>query len=90
MKQLSKLQEELQELNDAVARYPASLLLSEGCMSLWYDSFVDELADVQVMLNQFKPIFNGAVGARMDYKIKRQLSRIKKEKEREKGAGNED
>ena len=46
------------------------------------DSVVDELADVSVMVEQLKLIFFCAdqVEERIDFKIKRQLERIEKEK----------
>ena len=44
-------------------------------------SIIDEIADVEVMINQLKIIFDcfGEVEERIDFKINRQLERMKKE-----------
>ena len=45
------------------------------------ENIIDEIADVEVMLNQLKIIYNcfGEVEERIDFKIKRQLERIMNE-----------
>ena len=44
------------------------------------EALIDEIADVEVMINQLKIIFYcfGEVEERIDYKINRQLERMKK------------
>lgn len=46
------------------------------------EDIVDEIADVEIMMNQLKIIFDcfGEVEDRIDFKIKRQLERIANEK----------
>jgi hypothetical protein len=45
------------------------------------ENIVDEIADVEVMINQLKIIFDcfGEVEERIEYKINRQLERMKSE-----------
>jgi len=80
--QLRKLIEELGELRREAKNYTAIPQLCQ--QDMWYENFADELADVQIMVNQFKTVFGSVVDARIEYKIKRQLKRIKKEKKEQK------
>lgn len=70
--QLGKAEEELDELIEQV------VLAKENMASL--EEIIDEIADVEVMINQLKIIFDcfGEVEERIDFKIKRQLKRMKK------------
>ena len=62
--------EECSELIKAICKYKRTLDHVED--------IVDEIADVEIMLNQLKIIFDcfGGVEERIDFKIKRQLERI--------------
>lgn len=72
--QLNKSIEELSELITEISRYDADEPHRRG-------NIIDELSDVMVMCNQLMIIFNcfGEVEERIDFKIKRQLERIKNE-----------
>ena len=72
--QLKYFQSEIFELNEAIIKHEVL-----GC---GYQHIVEEIADVQVMLNQFKKyykIIDEEVEKVMNYKIDRQLKRIKGE-----------
>lgn len=62
--------EECSELIKAICKYKRKLD--------YVEDIVDEIADVEVMINQLKIIFDcfGEVEERIDFKIKRQLERI--------------
>ena len=72
--QLNKSIEELSELITEISRYDADEPHHRG-------NIIDELSDVMVMCNQLMIIFNcfGEVEERIDFKINRQLERIKNE-----------
>ena len=87
--QLKHFQSEVYELTEAIFQYDAQKEACEniGCSRLHVDKCKDhiaeEIADVQVMLNQFKVhygITNKELVEIMKYKIKRQLKRIENEK----------
>ncbi len=69
-KQQNQAIEECSELIKAICKYKRTLYHVED--------IVDEIADVEIMLNQLKIIFGcfGEVEERIDFKIKRQLERI--------------
>jgi hypothetical protein len=71
--QLIKLQEELIELEEEI-----EALLSNSS-EFGNDNFLNEVADVLVMCNQFRLKYN-KVNSVMDFKINRQIKRIKEEK----------
>lgn len=66
--------EECSELIQAICKHKRGLGKLED--------IVDEIADVEIMMNQLKIIFDcsGEVEDRIDFKIKRQLERIANEK----------
>ena len=68
--QQDKAIEECSELIQAICKYKETLDHVEN--------IVDEIADVEIMLNQLKIIFDcfGEVEDRIDFKINRQLERI--------------
>lgn len=70
--QQRKAIEECAELTQAICKYEACL---DGV-----EKIVDEIADVKIMLAQLEIIFDcfGEVEARIEYKINRQLERIKR------------
>lgn len=70
--QLEKAIEELYELIDEIR------LENDAAFSL--EGIIDEIADVEVMINQLKIIFDcfGEVEERIEYKINRQLERMKR------------
>ena len=72
--QQDKAIEECSELIQAICKYKESLDHVEN--------IVDEIADVEIMLNQLKIIFEctGEVEDRIEFKINRQLERIAAEK----------
>jgi hypothetical protein len=79
MKQLKYFQSEVFELNEAIIKY-------EYADDYMNDKFVldiaQEIADVEVMLNQFKEYYNikdKPIEDIMRFKIDRQLERIKNE-----------
>ena len=73
--QLEKSQEELSELITEISRYNQNP--DEPHLR---GNIIDELADVIVMCNQLMIIFDctGEVEERIDFKINRQLERIKR------------
>ena len=71
--QLVKLQEELIELTNEI---DAILLPLDDAKELGNDDFLGEVADVLVLCNQFRLKYN-KVNSIKDYKINRQISRIK-------------
>ena len=68
--QQDKAIEECSELIQAICKYKESLDHVED--------IIDEIADVEIMLNQLKIIFEctGEVEERIDFKINRQMERI--------------
>lgn len=77
MNQLKYFQSEVFELNEAIF-----IALSDDTISLDVEHITEEIADVQVMLNQFKyyyGITDEDIKEVMEYKINRQLERIKNE-----------
>ena len=73
--QLNKLKEELNELIDEINHIEETSVKELG-----NDDFLGELADVLVMCEQFRLKYN-KVNSIMDFKINRQIARIKKESE---------
>ena len=69
--QIKKAKEECEELLKEIE----DALVGEEVI----ERIVDEIADVEVMINQLKIIFDcfGEVEERIEYKIKRQLERMK-------------
>ena len=77
MKQLKYFQSEVFELNESIIRAENPY---EPIKDI--DHIAEEIADVQVMLNQFKEYYgitDKEIGEFMAYKIERQLERIKEE-----------
>lgn len=70
--QQDKVIEECSELIQAICKY-------KECLD-HVENIVDEIADVEIMLNQLKIIFEcfGEVEERIEFKINRQLERIAK------------
>jgi len=73
--QLDKLKEELNELIDEI---DIMYMIKKNTMG--NEHFLNELADVLVMCEQFRLKYN-KVNSIMDFKINRQITRIKKESE---------
>ena len=73
-KQEDKAIEEMSELQKAILKHRENKSEEEK------KAVIDEIADVSVMLEQLKIIYscNKEVEERMDYKINRQIKRIKK------------
>lgn len=74
--QQDKAIEECSELIQAICKHKeAQILLQKNLLNI-----IDEIADVEIMLNQLKIIFDcfGEVENRIDHKINRQLERIRK------------
>lgn len=88
--------EQLRRINKIVKHYGAKHQMEkaiEECQELieeikpaidglgFVENIVDEIADVEVMINQLKIIFDcfGEVEERIEYKINRQLERMKSE-----------
>lgn len=73
--QTFKTIEECSELIQVLAKYAIT-----GTMDR--DALIDEIADVQIMLNQIKTIgdFDMLVKERIEFKLNRQLERIEKER----------
>lgn len=86
--QQRKLMEEIFELQEAIFEYENSGwdFSDEDCEDIERDykyHIAEEIADVQVMLNQFKEYYeitDEQIEGIMNYKIDRQLERIKNEK----------
>lgn len=72
--QLEKAIEECEELIDAIRKHQGSFT---NCFVV---DIIDEIADVTVMIEQLKLILDchGAVEDRIEYKINRQLERMKR------------
>lgn len=87
--------EQLRHLGNIIGHYGAKNQMEkaiEECKELVYEienaiefkgvleNIIDEVADVEVMINQLKIIFGcfGEVEERIDFKINRQLERMKK------------
>lgn len=87
MPQLKYFQSEIFELNEAIIQYENSGwdFSDESCEDIERDyryHIAEEIADVEVMLNQFKEYYkitDEQIEGIMNYKINRQLERIKKE-----------
>lgn len=73
-KQEDKAIEEMSELQKAILKHRENRCAEER------QAVIDEIADVSVMLEQLKIIYSchKEVEERMDYKINRQIKRIKK------------
>lgn len=73
-KQEDKAIEEMSELQKAILKHRENKRAEER------QDVIDEIADVSVMLEQLKIIYSchNEVAERMDYKIDRQIKRIKK------------
>lgn len=85
-KQLKYFQTEVFELNEAIIQYEVAygdICYSEEAMKGQRQHIAEEIADVMVMLEQFRIYYGintGEVGEIMNYKIKRQIERIENEK----------
>lgn len=78
--QLKYFQSEVFELNEAIIREETKREFKNTRLNIEHIS--EEIADVQVMLNQFKEYYgitNREIEEVMKYKVERQLSRIAKE-----------
>lgn len=73
--QLKQLSEETGELFKALNKYRRKKHYPHMKDSLKAD-IVDEIADVEIMLEQFKQHFNIDTSERIVYKLKRELERI--------------
>ena len=86
MKQLKYFQTEVFELNEAIIRAEEELRI-DGFLSITEENkehIAEEIADIQVMLNQFKEYYEldeVQIKTIMEGKIDRQLKRIKEVKE---------
>ena len=84
--QLKYFQSEVFELNEAIIQYEMAygdMCYSEEAMNGQRQHIAEEIADVMVMLEQFRIYYGiniGEVGEIMNYKIKRQIERIENEK----------
>ena len=84
--QLKYFQSEIFELNEAIIQYEMAygdMCYSEEAMKGQRQHIAEEIADVMVMLEQFRIYYGintGEVGEIMNYKIKRQIERIENEK----------
>ena len=76
--QLVKLAEELHELLREIYRIECSHLIDADAQPRGNDNFQGELADVLVLCNQFRLKYK-KIDSIMDYKINRQIGRIKDE-----------
>ena len=83
--QLKYLQSEVFEFNEAVIKYNEALSsadTTEVRLKYLKEHIAEEFADVQVMLEQFKAYYeldNQEIMEIMEYKINRQIERIKNE-----------
>lgn len=80
MKQLKYFQSEIFELNEAIINYEQE---NNKFVSSFKENIVEEIADVLVMLNQFKEYYeitDEEITKVMDYKIKKQIERIENER----------
>ena len=73
--QVFKTIEECSELIQVLVKYAV-----KGTMDK--DALIDEIADVQIMLNQLRTVgdFDQLVSERIEFKLNRQLERIEKER----------
>ena len=86
--QLKYFQSEVYELNEAIIRYDEAGInnfddKSEKDVTEMRNHIAEEIADVLVMLKQFQYSFgfkDEKINEIVDYKVKRQLERIKEEK----------
>lgn len=79
--QLKYIQTEVFEMNEAIIRHEENAYPSDMCL----ENIIEEIADVQMMLNQFKVYFNikeEELNKIMNFKADRQLKRIEQEKGR--------
>lgn len=80
--QLKYFQSEVFELNEAIIKYETLKEFYFKNTNFLKDNITEEIADVIVMLNQFKEYYeikDEDITKVMEYKINRQLERIKKE-----------
>lgn len=77
--QLVKLAEELHELLIEIYRIECPHLIDADPQPRGNDNFLGEVADVLVLCNQFRLKYK-KIDSIMDFKINRQISRIKGEK----------
>lgn len=86
MKQLKYFQTEVFELNQAIIEYHYDENKSYKIIETYLKKhIIEEIADVLVMLGQFKEYFeitDEQVKEVMEFKIQRQLERIREEKEK--------
>ena len=87
MKQLKYFQSEVFELNEAIIKAeqfkPKSMIQLNASLNDYVEHIAEEIADVEVMLNQFKEYYGityEQILVIMQHKIDRQLERIKSEK----------
>lgn len=71
--------EEMSELTKALMKYRRMETAESEKMDVWADDVAEEMADVSIMLDQLKMIFDNEadVNRFVDYKINRQIKRIK-------------
>ena len=86
MKQLKYFQSEVFELNEAIIKaeqfHPKSMIQLNASIEDYINHIAEEIADVLVMLNQFKEYYSISdekVAEVFQYKLDRQLERIKNE-----------
>ena len=81
--QLNVATEELAELIHAIARFRRYEGEDQTVISILITGMVEEIADVDLMLTQMKHLLNAEqrIECEMNYKIDRQLKRMKKESE---------
>ena len=83
MPQLKYFQSEVFELNEAIIQYEnCNFIEYENVEGTYLNNIAEEIADVEVMLLQFKEYYNidgKQILEIMNKKIDRQIGRIKKE-----------
>ena len=86
MKQLKYFQSEVFELNEAIIKaeqfHPKSMIQLNASVEDYINHIAEEIADVLVMLNQFKEYYSISdenIAETFQYKLDRQLERIKNE-----------
>ena len=84
--QLKYFYSEIFELSEAIINYELFIDVDgiNGQMPIAYSHLCEEIADVQLMLNQFKRFYNVSditIDTIMNQKANRQIERMKKENE---------
>lgn len=72
--QMDVTQEECAELIQAISK-----VKREGLRATTYDNFIEELADVEIMIEQMKYMIRDDLEAVIEIKLERQRDRIEKE-----------